>query len=270
LRSVRFAVDVTEIGVQELPLQGRSALVTGSSRGIGRAIAVKLGRAGANVAVNYVTREREAQQVVDQLASLGRQSFAMQADVGRHDQLGALFDRVASEWGHLDIYVNNAIDVASFGPVMRLRAESWRHTIDSHVTTFLLGAQRAARLMQGGDGVIVAISSLGSRTYVRDYAPIGVGKAAIEALTRYLAMELGPAGIRVNTVSAGPIETDSLRQFKTFDEMKDASIRFLPARRMGQPDDVADVVAFLCSHDARWICGQTLIVDGGFSLLGGH
>src|SRR5215475_1829987 len=89
----------------------------------------------------------------------------------------------------LPIYVNNAIDVASFGPVMRLRAEAWRHTIDSHVTTFLLGAQRAARLMEGGNGVIVAISSLGSRTYVRDYAPIGVGKAAIEALTRYLAME---------------------------------------------------------------------------------
>jgi len=256
--------------VPELPLQGRSALVTGSSRGIGRAIALKLGRAGANVAVNFVTREREAQQVVDELAALGRRSFAMRADVSQQNQLEALFDRIAKEWNRLDIYVNNAIDVASFGPVMRLRMESWRHTLDSHVTTFLLGAQRAARLMQGGEGVIVGISSLGSRAYVKDYAPIGVGKAAIEALTRYLAMELGPVGIRVNTVSAGPIDTDSLRQFKTFDQMKDASIRFSPARRMGEPDDVADVVAFLCSEDARWIYGQTLIVDGGFSLLGGH
>jgi 3-oxoacyl-[acyl-carrier protein] reductase/7-alpha-hydroxysteroid dehydrogenase len=229
-----------------------------------------LGRAGADVAVNFVTREREAQQVVDELATIGRRSFAMRADVSQQTQLEALFERVGKEWNRLDIYVNNAIDVASFGPVTRLRAEPWRHTLDSHVTTFLLGAQRAARLMQGGEGVIVAISSLGARTYVKDYAPIGVGKAAIEALTRYLAVELGPAGIRVNTVSAGPIDTDSLRQFRTFDQMQDASIRFSPARRMGQPDDVADVVAFLCSEDARWIYGQTLIVDGGFSLLGGH
>ena len=102
---------------------------------------------------------------------------------------------------------------------------------------------------------------------VPGYAPIGVGKAAVEALTRYLAMELGPDGIRVNTVSAGPIDTDSLRRFSTFDQMKDASIRYAPGRRMGRPDDVADVVAFLCTEGARWIYGQTLVVDGGFSLL---
>jgi 3-oxoacyl-[acyl-carrier protein] reductase/7-alpha-hydroxysteroid dehydrogenase len=151
-----------------------------------------------------------------------------------------------------------------------LRAAPWRHTIDSHVTTFLLASQRAAKLMKDRKGVIIALSSLGSTSYVPGYAPIGVGKAAIEALTRYLAMELGPGGVRVNTVSGGPIETDSLRAFSTFDQMKDASIRLSPGRRMGQPDDIADVVGFLCTDDARWICGQTLIVDGGFSLLSGH
>jgi 3-oxoacyl-[acyl-carrier protein] reductase/7-alpha-hydroxysteroid dehydrogenase len=124
--------------------------------------------------------------------------------------------------------------------------------------------------MKDRAGVILALSSLGSRSYVPGYAPIGVGKAAIEALTRYLAMELGPNGIRVNTVSAGPIDTDSLRAFTTYDQMKDASIRLSPARRMGQPDDVADVVGFLCTDGARWITGQTLIVDGGFSLLSAH
>jgi NAD(P)-dependent dehydrogenase (short-subunit alcohol dehydrogenase family) len=251
-------------------LTGRTALVTGSSRGIGRAIALKLGALGADVAINYVTHDQDAERVVAELQAMGRRAFAARADVSRLDQLGGLFDRVAAEWTSLDIYINNAIDVASFGPVMRLRPEPWRHTIDSHVTTFLVGSQRAARLMRGRSGAIVALSSLGARSYVPHYAPVGVGKAAIEALTRYLAMELGPEGIRVNTVSGGPIDTDSLRRFSTYDQMKDASVRLSPARRMGQPDDLADVVAFLCTDQARWIYGQTLIVDGGFSLISGH
>lgn len=252
------------------PLAGRVALVTGSSRGIGRAIALELGNRGADVVVNYVTREDDAQKVVEALSNLGRRAFAVRADVSKLPELTAMFDRVASEWGHLDIYVNNAIDVASFGPVMRLRPDSWRHTIDSHVTTFLVGAQRAAKMMSERGGAIIALSSLGARTYIPGYAPIGVGKAAIEALTRYLAVELGPSGIRVNTVSAGPIDTDSLRRFATYAEMKDASTHFAPGRRMGEPDDVAKVVAFLCSDDARWIYGQTLVVDGGLSLLSTH
>jgi NAD(P)-dependent dehydrogenase (short-subunit alcohol dehydrogenase family) len=254
----------------EPTLTGRTALVTGSSRGIGRAIALKLGQCGVDVAVNYVTRDRDAQQVVEGLQAMGRRAFAMRADVSNLNELGGLFDRIAAEWETLDIYVNNAIDVAAFGPIARLRPDAWRHTIDSHVTTFLVGSQRAAKLMKGRQGSIVALSSLGARTYVPGYASIGVGKAAIEALTRYLAMELGAEGIRVNTVSAGPIDTDSLRRFSTFEQMRDASVRYSPGRRMGMPDDVADVVAFLCSDSARWIYGQTLIVDGGFSLLSAH
>src|SRR5205085_8665694 len=149
------------------------------------------------------------------LSAMGRRAFAVKGDVSNIEQLQSLFGGVKAEWGSLDIYVNNAIDVASFGPVMRLRADGWRHTIDSHVTTFLLASQHAARLMDGREGSIVALSSLGSRGYLPGYAPIGVGKAAIEALTRYLAVELGPSGIRVNTVSGGPVDTDSLRRFST-------------------------------------------------------
>jgi 3-oxoacyl-[acyl-carrier protein] reductase/7-alpha-hydroxysteroid dehydrogenase len=252
------------------PLGGRTALVTGSSRGIGKAIALTLGALGADVAVNYVTREKDAQAVVDALTAMGRRAFAVRANVSKHDELNGLFDRVGADWGGLDIYINNAIDVASFGPIHRLRVEPWRHTIDSHVTTFLVGSQRAAKLMKDRTGVILALSSLGSRSYVPGYAPVGVGKAAIEALTRYLAMEFGQNGIRVNTVSAGPIDTDSLRAMNNYDQMKEASVRLSPARRMGQPDDVADVVGFLCTDGARWITGQTLIVDGGFSLLSAH
>lgn len=252
------------------PLGGRTALVTGSSRGIGRAIALTLGSLGADVVVNYVTRDKDAQAVVDELSAMGRRAFAVRANVSKLDELNGLFDKAGAEFGALDIYVNNAIDVASFGPVHRLRPEPWRHTIDSHVTTFLVGSQRAAKLMKDRTGVILALSSLGSRSYVPGYAPVGVGKAAIEALTRYLAMEYGPAGVRVNTVSGGPIDTDSLRAFSTYEQMKDASIRLSPARRMGQPEDIADVVGFLCTDAARWITGQTLVVDGGFSLLSAH
>jgi NAD(P)-dependent dehydrogenase (short-subunit alcohol dehydrogenase family) len=250
-----------------MTLSGKTALVSGSSRGIGRAIAIKLGKLGADVVVNYVTHENAARQVVETLQDLGRRAFAVRADVSRLDELCGMFDRVAADWGGLDIYVNNAIDVASFGPIGRLRPDAWRHTIDSHVTTFLVASQRAARLMAGRNGSIVALSSLGSRAYIPGYAPVGVGKAAIESLTRYLAVEFGPLGIRVNTVSGGPIDTDGLKQFSTYEQIKEASIRLAPGRRMGQPDDVAEVVAFLCTEAARWIYGQTLIVDGGLSLL---
>src|SRR5262249_15526886 len=156
---------------------------------------------GADVVVNYVTREDDARKVVEELRSRGRRALAVRADVSNLQELAAMFDRVATEWSVLDIYVNNAIDVASFGPVTRLLPESWRHTIDSHVTPFLVGAQRAAKMMSKRGGTIVALSSLGARTYIPGYTPIGVGKAAVEALTRYLAVELGPEGIRVNAVS---------------------------------------------------------------------
>jgi NAD(P)-dependent dehydrogenase (short-subunit alcohol dehydrogenase family) len=250
-----------------MTLQGKTALVTGSSRGIGKAIAIKLGELGADVAVNYVTRDKDAQRVVEHIQAMGRRAFAVRADVSNLEQFGGAFDRIAAEWGALDVYVNNAIDVASFGPISRLRVDAWRHTIDSHVTTYLYGSQRAAKLMAPKGGSIVALSSLGSRGYIPGYAPVGVGKAAIEALTRYMAVEFGPLGIRVNAVSGGPIETDGLKQFATYEQMKESSSRLTPGRRMGQPEDLADVVAFLCSQEARWIYGQTLVVDGGLSLL---
>ena len=248
-------------------LEGTRALVTGSSRGIGRAIAVALAACGADVAVNYVAQRRAAEDVVESISRGGRRAFAVQADVSRPEQLATLFDRVGAAWGALDIYVNNAIDVRAFGPALRLKPDGWRHTLDSHVTTLLLAAQRAAALMTGG-GSIVALSSLGSRLCFRDYTAVGVGKAAVEALVRYLAVELGPRRIRVNAVSAGPIDTDALRTVGHYDATVRAS-QALPAGRMGTVDDVAGIVAFLCTDDARWVYGQTIVADGGLSLLSG-
>lgn len=253
-----------------MPLTGKMALVTGSSRGIGRAIACALAASGADVAVNYVTQKAAADEVVAEIRGYGRRSFAVRADISDARQLKALFAQLSSEWGALDIYVNNAIDVAAFGPVLRMRVDAWQHTIDSHSTTLLLAAQEATRLMKGRAGAIVALSSLGSRTCFRHYAAVGVGKAAVETLTRYLAVELAPLGIRVNAVSAGPIDTDALRKQAHFDQLVAASCRSLPARRMGTPADVADVVTFLCDDRARWIYGQTVVADGGLALLAGQ
>jgi enoyl-[acyl-carrier protein] reductase III len=249
-------------------LQGKTALVTGSARGIGRAVAIKLAGEGADVLVNYLTNESAANDVADLVRQAGGRSLVVRADVSRPEELKTLFDAVAREWGGLDIFVNNAIDVAAFGPVRRLRVESWRHTIDSHVTTFLLAAQLALPLMKNrGGGAIVALSSSGSRVCIPDYAAVGVGKAAVEALTRYLAVEFAEYGIRVNAVSGGPIDTDALRALRQFNEIKELSIRSAPAARLGTPDDIAEVVAFLCADGARWVYGQTLIADGGLSLV---
>jgi enoyl-[acyl-carrier protein] reductase III len=253
-----------------MSLEGKLALVTGGSRGIGRSIACRLAASGADVVVNFVAHPDAAAEVVTHIQALGRRAFAAKADVSDEAQMNALFDRVAHEWGALDIYVNNAIDVAAFGPVVKFKTDAWRHTIDSHVTTFLIGAQRAAQLMAGRGGTIVALSSLGSRTCIPGYAAVGVGKAAVEALTRYLAAELASAGIRVNAVSAGPIETDALRFQPHFQTIVSQSKKVVPAGRIGVPADVSEVVAFLCDDGARWIFGQTIVADGGMSLLSGQ
>ena len=260
----------TVLGLLTMSVERKRALVTGSSRGIGRAIALALAHDGADVAVNYVSDRQAAEAVVRLIEHEGRESFAIQADISNDDDLEQLFRRVNAAWGSLDIFVNNAIDVAAWGCLTRIQVSRWRHTVDSHVTSYFVAAKLAAQLMTGRRGSIVAISSTGAHSCVPDYGAVGVGKAAIEALTRYLAVELGPSGIRVNAVCAGPIDTDTLRRLEQFALLVDLSKRVLPAGRMGQPDDVAQVVAFLCSESARWIYGQTLFADGGLSLLSGQ
>jgi enoyl-[acyl-carrier protein] reductase III len=249
-------------------LEGRKALVTGGSRGIGRAIALRLAAEGADVIVNYVSQPKAAQEVVERIQRAGRVASAIRADVGREADLETLFATVTDTWGSLDIFVSNAVDVCAFGPVSRARLDAWRHTVDSHLTPLVVAARHAAGLMRGQAGSIVAVSSLGGRVCLRDYAAVGVGKAALEALTRYLAVELAPLQIGVNAVCAGPIDTNALRAFRTFQATKTHCERS-PGGRLGTPDDIAMVVAFLCSDAARWIVGQTIVADGGVSLLSG-
>ncbi|MGN6591419.1 MAG: SDR family oxidoreductase [Terriglobales bacterium] len=248
-------------------LQGKIALVTGAARGIGRAIALRLAQGGADVAVNYDTSEEAAARLRDEIEALGRRALAVKADAASPEGIAKLFGAVKDTFGALDIFVNNAIDVATYGPVTRQRLEGWEHTVNGNTSALLLSAQKALPLMKGRRGKILSLSSLGSQYYIPGYASIGVTKAATEALTRYMAVELGKHGINCNTLSGGPIDTDALKLFANYPQMKEACENLSPAGRIGQPEDLAEVAAFLCSDAANWIYGQTIIADGGLSLL---
>lgn len=250
-----------------IDLNGKVALVTGGARGIGRAIALRLGQAGADVVINYVTSDEAAKSLAAELRGLGRRAEVLQADAINPEGIAKMFEFIRTQFGYLDIFVNNAIDVATYGPVMRQKQAGWDHTVNGNTNALLLSAQKAVPLMKGRRGKILSLSSLGSQHYIPGYASIGVAKAATEALTRYMAVELGRNGVNCNTLSGGPIDTDALKLFANYDQMKEACEKLSPAGRIGRPEDLAEVAAFLCSDAANWIYGQTIIADGGLSLL---
>ena len=247
------------------PFAGQVALITGASRGIGRATAIRLAQGGANIVVNYLRHRTAAEETVAELGGLGVRSLAVRADVSDPEDLDRLFAVAKNEFGGIDILVSNAA-LGVLRPVMQLEIKHWQKTLDVMGRALLLCAQRAVPLMQGRWGRIVSISSVGSTRVLPNYVAPGVAKAILETLTRYLAVELAPQGISVNAVSGGVIETEALNFFPNQADMLAAGRR-APAGRLGQPDDLAAVVALLCRPEARWICGQTIVADGGYSLL---
>jgi enoyl-[acyl-carrier protein] reductase III len=247
------------------PFAGQVALITGASRGIGRATAVRLAQGGANIVVNYLRHRTAADETVAELTALGVRSVSVRADVSDPADLDRLFDHAKNEFGGIDILVSNAA-LGVLRPAMQLEIKHWQKTLDVMGRALLLCAQRAVPLMQGRWGRIVSISSVGSTRVLPNYVAPGVAKAILETLTRYLAVELAPLGISVNAVSGGVIETDALAYFPNQADMLAAGSR-APAGRLGQPDDLAAVVSLLCRPEARWICGQTIVADGGYSLL---
>jgi enoyl-[acyl-carrier protein] reductase III len=243
-------------------------LITGSSRGIGRAIAMELAARGADIVVNYLRKRSAAEGVVADIEALGRRAIAVKANVGSATQIEAMFDRVRSGFGRCDILVGN---VASgvVRPITQVEDKHWDWTLDINARSILRCARQAVPLMEDRAwGRIISITSFGSTRVFSEYGVIGVSKAAIEALTRYLAVELAPKGIVVNAVSPGIVETEAL-QFFPIDvkETLRTAVARTPARRVTTPEDVARVVAFLCSDDAAMIVGQTIVVDGGWSIL---
>lgn len=246
-------------------------LVTGSGRGIGREMALRFAREGAHVVVNFFRNREPAEETAAAVRALGGEALVVKANVGELDELAALYRQIEETFGALDVLVHNAASGYN-RPALAQKPRGWEWTMNINARSLLFGAQHAAALMaRRGGGAIVAISSLGSRRVMEEYVVVGTSKAALEALVRYLGVELAPQGIRVNAVSPGVVRTEALDHFQTFrDEGRDVLAQVqarTPAGRLCTAEDVADVVTYLCSDQAAMICGQTLIVDGGYSLL---
>lgn len=248
---------------------GKIALVTGSGRGIGRAIALRLAREGADVIVNYFRNRESAEETAAAVSAMGRRAQLVKANVAEEDDLARLFE-AARAFGGLDILINNAASGYN-RPVLEQRVKGWDWTLNINARAALFAAQHAASLMQArGGGSIVNISSIGAQRVMPQYVLVGVSKAALESLTRYLAVELAPLGINVNAVSGGFVETEALKYFSMAQPILADQAAFvaqyIPAGRMVTPEDIAAVVAFLCTPDASMIRGQVIVVDGGLTL----
>ncbi len=253
---------------------GKVALVTGSGRGIGRAIALKLACEGADVVINYVRNKASAEETAEAVRGFGRKAIVVKANVGKIEHIEKLFDAVEENFGRLDILIHNA--ASGFNkPTMEQRPRAWEWTININARSLLFESQRAFKLMSAqGGGSIVALSSIGSTRVFPEYSIVGVSKAAIEALVRYLAVELAPQNITVNAVAPGIVKTEALEKFAAFREAQAEEGDVLeklaaatPTGRLCTVEEVAEVVAFLCTPAAKMICGQTIVMDGGQSLV---
>jgi len=251
------------------PFEGKSVLVTGSGRGIGRGIALRFAKAGADVAVNFFRNRGPAEATFQDIQRMGRRAILVKADIGDLQDLNRLFDEVGRAWGGLDILVHSAASGYN-RPVMEQRPKGWDWTMNINARALLFAAQRAVLLMEArGGGSIVSITSPGSTRVLPDYVAVGASKAALEALTRYLGVELIGRNIHVNAVSPGVVETDALHHFRASGDQASIMRRFegtVPAGRLVTADDVADAIMFLCSPAAQMIVGQTIQIDGGFGL----
>lgn len=248
------------------PLTAKIALITGASRGIGRAVALKLARAGSDVAVLFHTSQEEAETVCAEIQAVGRKALAIAADVSDPDSVAEAFGTFRQEFDRVDIVVSNAA-IGVLRPAMELTLKHWRRCMETNALALNLLAQQAVPMMRDG-GRIIALSSLGASRAIPHYAFIGASKAALEAVARSLAQELGQRGIRVNTVSAGVVDTDALSYFPNREQLLAEFARRAPAGPTLTPDDVANAVYLLCLPEAAMITGHTLVVDGGFAISG--
>ncbi len=250
--------------------KGKTLFISGGTRGIGKAIVYAFAEAGANVAFTYASSADTANEIIADIESkYGIKSRAYKLDILEPNTYKDVYKLFDEDFDRLDFFISNAIIsgravVGGFGPFMRLKPRGldniWKATVDA----FVVGAQEAAkRIEKVGGGSIISMSSTGNLVYTPNYAGHGANKAAVEAMVRYAAAELGEKGIRVNAVSGGPIDTDALKAFPNYEEVKAEVVRRSPLSRMGVAEDLTGACKFLCSDESSWLTGQTLVVDGG-------
>ncbi len=251
-----------------MKFKDRIVLITGSGRGIGRSIAKYFAAEGAHIVINYVRNQEDAEETAEAVRSFGSRAAVVRANIGKLEGLEKLFETVQAEFSRLDIFISNA--ASGFNrPALEQKPTGWDYTMNVNARAFIFGAQLAVPLMEkSGGGQIVAVTSPGAKRVLPDYVAVGASKAALNSLVRYLAVELAPKNIRVNAVSPGLVETEALKHFSF---MKDSdviprTVRLTPAGRLVTPEDIAEVVGFLCSEAAVMIRGQIITVDGGFTL----
>jgi enoyl-[acyl-carrier protein] reductase III len=250
--------------------ENKVALVSGSGRGIGATIALHFASLGADVVVNYFRNRQPAEETAERIRKLGRKALLVKANLGELEEIDRLFEMVEREFHGLDFFIHNAASGYN-RPVMEQKAKGWDWTMNINARSLLFAAQHAAPLMERrGGGTIVTLSSPGAGRVLPDYVVVGASKAAIEAITRYLAVELASKNIVVNAVSPGMVLTDALQHFEMVRSdvhLAEKATSITPAGRLVTPQDVANLVAFLCSPAASMIRGQVISIDGGASLL---
>ncbi|MCL4178580.1 MAG: SDR family oxidoreductase [Verrucomicrobia bacterium] len=245
---------------------GKIALVTGGSRGIGRAIVLKLVDAGCDVALLYHNSHEEAEAVCQSARALGRTALAIQADVGDPQSVAEAVTAFRGTFGRVDFLISNAA-IGVLRPALELTLKHWRRCLETNALALNTLAQQVVPLMPAG-GRMIALSSLGALRAIPHYAFIGASKAALESVARSLAQELGPRGISVNVVSAGVVDTDALKHFPNREELLAEYGRRTPRGPVLTPADVAGAVYLLCLPEAAMITGHTLVVDGGYCISG--
>lgn len=256
-------------------MKGKTLVISGATRGIGKAILYKFAQNGVNVAFTYNKNEEEAQNIVRDIeSSYGVKARTYPLNVLEPEQYVGLFAEIDKDFERVDFFISNAIIygrsvVGGFAPFMRLKPKGLNNIYTATVIAFVVGAQEAVKRMQKiGGGNIVTLSSTGNLVYMPNYAGHGNSKNAVETIVKYAAQDLGEFNIRVNAVSGGPIDTDALRAFPDYDEVKAKVESQSPLKRMGTPQDLAGAAFFLCDNtQSAWLTGQTIIIDGGTTFV---
>ena len=251
-------------------MKGKTLVISGGTRGIGKAIVYEFAKEGVNIAFTYNSNEELAkEQVKDLETTYGIKARAYSLNILEPETYKDLFLEIDKEFDRVDFFISNAIIsgrpvVGGYTKFMKLKPRGINNIFTATVNAFVVGAQEATKRMEKvGGGSIISLSSTGNLVYIENYAGHGTAKAAVETMVRYAAAELGCKGIRVNAVSGGPIETDALRAFTNYEEVRDVTAKLSPLGRMGQPQDLAGACLFLCSEKASWITGHTMLIDGG-------